>query len=164
MCRPSPTCCPAGVNLRTGCGLCSKDHVLLAHCPSWRLDIHCLLPGSGTALCLCAPPASYCVALPTGKVAHALCGLNWTLTWHICNKLSSTCFDMLQVFSTLIAALGLNGYNYPDTSGGNGFENCQFCRLGYSNDRAGGYPAFFSHKVPQARTENQYIDSVIGCT
>ena len=70
---------------------------------------------------------------------------------------------VLQVFSTVIAAFGLNGYNYPDTAGGNGFSNCQFCNLSYTN-HAGGPPAFFSRKVPQARTENVFIDSVIGCT
>ncbi|KAL3143237.1 hypothetical protein ABBQ38_002088 [Trebouxia sp. C0009 RCD-2024] len=73
-------------------------------------------------------------------------------------------FFLAQVFSTVIAAFGLNGYNYPDKAGGNGFKNCVFCRTAYRNDRHGGFPAFFSRKVPQAKTENVFIDSVIGCT
>ena len=38
---------PAGLNFRTGCGVCCQNHVLLPHCTRWPLDIHCLLPGTG---------------------------------------------------------------------------------------------------------------------
>ena len=68
-----------------------------------------------------------------------------------------------QVFSTIIAAFGFNGYDYPDEPHNNSFNNCQLCTYAHKN-YAGGYPAFFGRKVPQARTENEYIDSTIGCT
>ena len=67
---------------------------------------------------------------------------------------------VMQIASTLIAAIGFNGYDYPT---GNSFDNCQFCRLSYKSSE-GGYPAFFGRKVPQARTENTYLASTIGCT
>ncbi len=70
---------------------------------------------------------------------------------------------LLQVFATVIAAFGFNGYDYPDEPHNNSFNNCEFCRYAYKTT-AGGYPAFYGRKVPQARTENEYIDSTIGCT
>ena len=76
---------------------------------------------------------------------------------------SLSCKSMLQVFSTVIAAFGFNGYGYPTEPHNNAFENCEFCQYAYKNT-AGGYPAFFSRKVPQARTENVFIESTIGCT
>ncbi|DBA75013.1 TPA: hypothetical protein ACH3X1_010354 [Trebouxia sp. C0004] len=72
-------------------------------------------------------------------------------------------FFLAQVFSTVIAAFGFNGYDYPDKPHNNSFENCEFCRYAYKTT-PGGYPKFFSRKVPQARTENMYIDSTVGCT
>lgn len=66
----------------------------------------------------------------------------------------------LQIAASVIAVFGFNGYDYPS---GQAFDNCQFCRLEYRN-YSGGYPAFFSRKVPQARTEQEYVDSTIGCT
>ena len=69
----------------------------------------------------------------------------------------------MQVFSTVIAAFGFNGYDYPTNPHNNSFENCQFCQYAYKTT-PGGRPAFFSGKVPQARTENVFIDSTIGCT
>ena len=72
-----------------------------------------------------------------------------------------SCFA--QVASTVIAAFGFGGYDYPNKPHENSFNNCEFCRYAHKTT-AGGYPAFFSRKVPQARTENMYIDSTIGCT
>ncbi len=69
----------------------------------------------------------------------------------------------VQVFSTVIAAFGFNGYDYPDKPHNSSFDKCEFCRYAYKTT-PGGYPKFFSRKVPQARTENMYIDSTIGCT
>lgn len=63
----------------------------------------------------------------------------------------------------MIAAFGFNGYDYPDEPHNNSFDNCQFCGHAYKTT-SGGRPPYFSGKVPQARTENEYIDSTIGCT
>ena len=75
----------------------------------------------------------------------------------------ATEFWTVQVFSTVIAAFGFNGYDYPNKPHNNSFDNCLLCRYAYKTT-PGGYPKFFSRKVPQARTENMYIDSTIGCT
>lgn len=69
----------------------------------------------------------------------------------------------VQVASTVIAVFGFNGYDYPDKPHNSSFDKCEFCRYAYKTT-PGGYPKFFSRKVPQARTENMYIDSTIGCT
>ena len=55
----------AGVNLRTGCGVCCENHGVVYHCPCWSLDLHCLLLGSGT-LSFFLPDCqrTYCIPLP----------------------------------------------------------------------------------------------------
>ncbi len=65
-------------------------------------------------------------------------------------------FAVAQTLATLLAALGMNGYDSPPEA----ITNCQFCVLS-----SGGENPFFSAKeVPIAGTESAYTASVIGCT
>ena len=65
-------------------------------------------------------------------------------------------FAVAQTLATLLAALGMNGYDSPRDP----LSDCQFCTL----SSGGNNPFFSSRKVPVAETESQYTASVLGCT
>ena len=59
-----------------------------------------------------------------------------------------------QVASTIIAAVGFNGYPWPPE----GVNNCQFCQLS-----TGNHHPIFSRQAPLFGTESAWTDSTIGC-
>jgi hypothetical protein len=59
-----------------------------------------------------------------------------------------------QVASTIIAAVGFNGYPYPPEHN----DNCQYCDLS-----TGSPHPIFSRQAPLYGTESVYTDSTIGC-
>ncbi|KAK9838144.1 hypothetical protein WJX81_003766 [Elliptochloris bilobata] len=63
-------------------------------------------------------------------------------------------FFAAQIASTIISAVGFNGYPWPPT----GVENCQFCQLS-----TGAHHPIFSRQAPLYGTESVYTDSTIGC-
>lgn len=94
-------------------------------------------PRSNPARCLCCqrPFAVPCVAVG--------------------DTLPNISFDV-QIASTLIAALGFGGYEWPSM----GISQCKLCL----NSRM-QYPNFFENRtVPMAGTEDVFISSAIGCT
>ena len=60
----------------------------------------------------------------------------------------------VQVASTIIAAVGFNGYPWPPQ----GVTNCQFCQLS-----TGQHHPIFSRQAPLYGTESAWTDSTIGC-
>ena len=60
----------------------------------------------------------------------------------------------LQVASTIIAAVGFNGYPWPPQ----GVNNCQFCQMS-----TGQHHPIFSRQAPLFGTESAWTDSTIGC-
>ena len=76
---------------------------------------------------------------------------------HFCTQHScSRCRDRphVQVASTIIAAVGFNGYPWPPE----GVNNCQFCQLS-----TGSHHPIFSRQAPLFGTESAWTDSTIGC-
>ncbi len=65
-------------------------------------------------------------------------------------------FAVAQTLATLLAALGMNGYDSPRDP----ISDCQFCML----STGGENPFFSAKKVPLAKTESAYTASVLGCT
>jgi hypothetical protein len=59
-----------------------------------------------------------------------------------------------QIASTIIAAVGFNGYPYPPEHN----DNCQYCDLS-----TGSPHPIFSRQAPLYGTESVYTDSTIGC-
>ena len=80
--------------------------------------------------------------------AHSLFSMAGPLTY--------MAFFFAQAAATLLAALGMNGYDSPRDP----LKDCQFCTLSSNGD----HPFFSSRKVPVAETESAFTASVLGCT
>ena len=73
-------------------------------------------------------------------------------TQHSCSRYRDR--PRAQVASTIIAAVGFNGYPWPPE----GVNNCQFCQLS-----TGSHHPIFSRQAPLFGTESAWTDSTIGC-